>query len=184
MIASQHGQLATVETLIEGGANPNAIGMGRGSRQAGGDIEVNALHLAAFHSHWEVFGALEQAGARPTIHENVDERLEQAGAVLGQELARNFCGNCHVVKADMVLLKEYRPGPSLIGVFGRPIGSLNEYEYSEALHKAEGVWNADMLYSFAASANLALPGSYMVFNDGWDADDVLHITAYFASLSE
>ena len=185
MVASLNGKLKAVVSFIDAGADQNAIGMGRGRMHTGGDIEVGSLHLAASNGHWDIYDALIESGARPAIHENISSKLKAADPELGGDLAMKFCGNCHIVASQsQILLKELRPGPPLMGVYGRPIGSLEDYEYSEAFRKTDGVWDADMLYSFVVSANLTIPGTRMVFNDGWTKEDAIHIVAYFASLTE
>ena len=96
----------------------------------------------------------------------------------------DFCGNCHIVESTSEVITDDSQGLSLIGVFGRPIASFGDFDYSEALRRAGGVWDAEMLYSFSVNAKLTIPGTRMQWNDGWNADDALHIVAYFATFAE
>ena len=73
---------------------------------------------------------------------------------------------------------------SLVGVFGRPIGSRDDFEYSEAFEQTEGVWTEELLYSFAIDAMLTVPGTRMRWHDGWTDEEVAHIVAYFKSVAE
>lgn len=56
------------------------------------------------------------------------------------------------------------PGPSLIGVVGRPAASLPDYEYSAVLGRAGRsglVWTEDTLDRFLTDTELFLPGTVM-----------------------
>ena len=51
------------------------------------------------------------------------------------------CLSCHTFKPDEPALE----GPLLWGVVGRPVASLPDYEYSDALRQKGGVWTRERL---------------------------------------
>lgn len=71
------------------------------------------------------------------------------------------CKACH--KAEEGL---HGIGPSLFGVVGRPVASLPDYEYSEAM-RAFGdpgiVWNHERLASYLEDPRAVVPGTTMAF---------------------
>lgn len=103
---------------------------------------------------------------------------------LGRELASEKCDQCHKIRSDDEVVVDPRQGLSLVGVYGRPIGSVEGFEYSDALKEAKGVWTEDLLYSFAVNAMLTIPGTRMRWHDGWSDEEVAHIVAYFKSVAE
>ncbi len=68
------------------------------------------------------------------------------------------CVGCHQINPkDM---SEYA-GPTLVGVMGRPIGSVEGYAYSTALNDKKGVWDEKALRSYMANTQAFAPGSSM-----------------------
>ena len=69
------------------------------------------------------------------------------------------CRSCHTLAEGAPNLV----GPNLWGVFGRPVGSKPEYKYSEAVQKAEFVWDGPHLDRWLADPRGFLPGTKMAF---------------------
>lgn len=68
------------------------------------------------------------------------------------------CSVCHTLTRD----GEYRAGPSLYGIFGRKVGSLDGYPYSEALRRADFVWSETKIAElFDYGPDVVTPGSKM-----------------------
>ncbi len=80
----------------------------------------------------------------------------------GERLFRAQCVGCHSIEPGRHLA-----GPSLHEVFGRPAGSIAEFDYSPALERAELVWDRDTLDAFLAGPATFLPGNRMVL---WELD--------------
>ncbi len=78
-----------------------------------------------------------------------------------------FCGACHSVTGDVLA------GPPLNGLFGREIGSVEGYPYSDALANASGRWTPSRLRAFLAHEDARLAGSAMapvhLYKDQFDA---------------
>ena len=97
-------------------------------------------------------------------------------AAHGQEIYESRCIACHSVDANRV-------GPRHRGVFGRPAGSLGDYNYSKALKAAKFTWSAETLDKWLTNPQAFVPGQKMNFkvNDPQDRADII---AYLKTLSE
>jgi cytochrome c len=68
------------------------------------------------------------------------------------------CSLCHTLTSD----GGNRAGPTLYKVFGRRVGTLPGYPYSEALKKADIIWSAKTIeLLFGLGPNHYLPGTKM-----------------------
>jgi cytochrome c len=79
-------------------------------------------------------------------------------------------------------------GPHLFGVFGRPIASVDDFTYSEAMIAfSEGgskTWDAATLDIYLADPRGAVPGAKMIFPGIKDEGDRANVIAYLATLTE
>lgn len=67
------------------------------------------------------------------------------------------CWTCHDITGEAAKL-----GPSLSGLFGRRVGSLAGYGYSDAFRAADFVWNEREISAFLADPQGFLPGTRML----------------------
>lgn len=91
-----------------------------------------------------------------------EKRSFQRGAVVGMDNGeRQFvrkCSICHTLGPD----GGRKAGPSLMGVFGRPAGTLPGYRFSEALRQSDLVWSAETIDRlFDEGPDHVTPGSKM-----------------------
>lgn len=69
------------------------------------------------------------------------------------------CANCHTLEK----VEGTRVGPTLYGIVGREIASIEGFPYSHALKSREGVWTERELDIFLSKPRHALPGTNMRF---------------------
>jgi hypothetical protein len=94
--------------------------------------------------------------------ENVRGQDQPLGdAARGQTFFQINCAVCHspVLGPDnTVIMKQ---GPSLIGVVGRPSGSLPYFSYTKAIRESGFTWDPANLYQFLANPMVVVPGTTM-----------------------
>jgi cytochrome c len=77
--------------------------------------------------------------------------------VSGKELFERRCGGCHALDRD-------KEGPRLGGVYGRMAGSVDSFEYSEALKKSRIIWNDESLEKWLTDPGQFVPNNNMDFH--------------------
>jgi cytochrome c len=75
----------------------------------------------------------------------------------GKALFEKRCGGCHALDRD-------KEGPRLGGVYGRTAGSLDSFEYSDALKKSKLKWAEDTLDQWLTDTEKLVPGNDMTFH--------------------
>ena len=83
-----------------------------------------------------------------------------AGPSFAQDGAAVFevrCRSCHAREAGA----EPGPGPNLAGLGGRRIGGDPNYDYSPALERAAGAWDAARLERWLREPDDEIPGNFM-----------------------
>ena len=90
------------------------------------------------------------------------------------------CTECHAIDQQMSELV----GPTLKGVFGRRVASIDSYDYSAAFYQmaALGVlWDEVSLDQFLEAPQIMAPGNAMTFSGVPDAADRARLIAWLAS---
>jgi cytochrome c len=107
--------------------------------------------------------------------ENLDAADTDIDLVRGELIALS-CQACHSFGAG----EEHLLGPNLYKLFGRPVASAPDFEYSAVLREAEFIWTLDELDSWLSKPEEFLPGNNMVFA-GFDSEsDRNDLLAYLA----
>ncbi|MFB2550598.1 c-type cytochrome [Ensifer soli] len=85
------------------------------------------------------------------------------------------CGACHTATEPV-----NRVGPSLQGIFGRPVGSVEGYRYSDAMTAfgAGKVWDEALLSQYLLAPRLTVPGTKMAFAGLKKPGDIADLIAY------
>lgn len=96
----------------------------------------------------------------------------------GQELYDTECHRCHAVDANNASY-----GPPLEGVIGRPAGTYEGYEYSEALAGSGIVWTDAALRAWMEDNTGFMPGTKMRHVGITDRTVQDFILAYLHSLT-
>jgi cytochrome c len=84
------------------------------------------------------------------------------------------CRSCHTIDEGA----GNRVGPNLHGVFGREIGSVEGFNYSQPVQDANFVWDADHLDHWLQNPQSFLPGNRMAFAGVRDETQRRDLIAY------
>ena len=93
----------------------------------------------------------------------------------GKALFEKRCGGCHALDRD-------KEGPRLGGEYGRTSGSIDAFQYSDALKKAKIVWKEDTLERWLTDTEKLVPDNDMTFHVE-KADERREIIAYLKQTS-
>ena len=82
----------------------------------------------------------------------------QADPAAGETVFAQKCASCHSVEADLThgLL-----GPNLVGVVGRPAGTVAGWEFSAALKDAKITWTEENLGKWLTDSTAFVPRAQM-----------------------
>jgi cytochrome c len=82
-------------------------------------------------------------------------RAQTSGAP--NPLFEKRCGGCHALDRD-------KEGPRLRGVYGRTAGSIDSFQYSDALKKSKIVWKDETLDHWLTDTEKLVPDNDMTFH--------------------
>ena len=103
-------------------------------------IEKTVAALVILIAGW-LLGASAWAQARPD----------------GKALFEKRCGGCHALDRD-------KEGPRLGGVYGSTAGTVDSFQYSEALKKAKLKWTDETLDKWLTDTEKLVPDNDMTFH--------------------
>jgi cytochrome c len=98
--------------------------------------------------------------------------LAEGDPAAGQKVF-NKCRACHVVEQP-----QNRVGPTLNGVIGRPAGSVEGFNYSDAMKNSGIVWTEETIAEYIADPKGYVPGNRMAFAGLKKEEDVVNVIAY------
>ena len=75
----------------------------------------------------------------------------------GKTLFEKRCGGCHALDRD-------KEGPRLGGVYGRTAGTVDSFQYSEALKKSKIKWTEETLDKWLTDTEKLVPDNDMTFH--------------------
>src|SRR5258708_6560468 len=82
-------------------------------------------------------------------------------AARGKTFFEASCAVCHSPVLWPENLVNMKQGPSLVGVVGRPAGSLPHFNYTKAIRELGFTWDAARLYRFLENPMEVVPGTTM-----------------------
>lgn len=98
----------------------------------------------------------------------------EGDAVAGKKVFRK-CAACHTVETGN------RVGPSLAGIVGRPVASLDGFRYSPAMKDFAGdarVWDEALLTEYLAAPRTVVKGTSMAFAGIRKGEEIADLIAY------
>jgi cytochrome c len=102
-----------------------------------------------------------------------------AGDVAKGKRVFNKCKACHVADQE-----KNRIGPHLVGLFGRPAGSVEKFKYSSAMKSSTIVWNVESLDAYLKDPKGFVKGTRMVFGGLKKGQDRADLIAYLKGVSK
>ncbi|MEM8616925.1 MAG: c-type cytochrome [Pseudomonadota bacterium] len=123
-------------------------------------------------------GALDDSGAATNLEPNVafaalPEPYKSADYNRGRRTFK-LCQSCHTLKEGAGNLV----GPNLYGIFGREIGSVEGFKYSNVVEDANFVWTPEELEKWLENPRSYLPGNRMAFSGVRKPSDRTAVIAY------
>ena len=85
----------------------------------------------------------------------------------------NKCKACHVVDKE-----QNRVGPHLVGIFGRPAGSVEGFKYSDAMQSSGVVWEEETMAAYLKDPKSYIAGNRMVFPGLRKDEEIADLLAY------
>ena len=85
------------------------------------------------------------------------------------------CAACHTERADAL-------GPSLKGIVGRKSAALDDFRYSNAMKRANLVWDEDNLRAYIHDPQAKVKGNRMPYGGMSDPHDLDDVVAYLKTL--
>ena len=98
--------------------------------------------------------------------------LAQGDAAEGEKVF-NQCKACHAVDEAT-----NKVGPHLVGIIGRPAGSVEGFKYSDAMKESGITWNEETIAAYLADPRGYIKGNRMAFAGLKDEEDIADLLAY------
>ena len=102
--------------------------------------------------------------------------LAQDGDPAAGEKVFRQCQACHVIDAE-----QNRVGPHLVGIIGRPAGSVESFNYSDAMANSGIVWDETTIAEYLANPRSYVDGNRMAFAGLRNEQQIADVIAYIQS---
>ncbi len=98
-----------------------------------------------------------------------------ADAAAGAKYFKKKCGACHTATEA-----KNKVGPSLMGVVGRPVASVEGFKYSDSMIEfgAGKVWDAATLEAYLPKPKALVPKTKMAFAGVKEPEEIANLIAY------
>ena len=106
-------------------------------------------------------------------------QAQEAGDAAKGEKVFAQCKACHEVEKGV-----NKVGPTLKGVIGRPVASVPDYNYSQAMKdfaKTNPAWTDELFLTYIENPKKVVPGTKMAFAGLKKPEDRANILAYLKS---
>jgi cytochrome c len=90
----------------------------------------------------------------------------------------NQCKACHAADEP-----KNKVGPHLVGIFGRPAGSVEDFKYSDAMKESGVTWNEETIAAYLADPRGYIKGNRMAFVGLKEEEDIADLLAYLKEAS-
>jgi cytochrome c len=140
---------------------------------AAGGIFSTASDTVAYSVEVPEAGAAAGGAAEPEV--DVAALVAAADVAKGETIFKK-CAACHHTDNTNAV------GPHLNGIVGRPVGSVSDFSYSDAMKSHGGDWTPDNIFHFIASPKKFVPGTKMSFAGLPKQDERADVIAYLETL--
>ncbi|MEZ5846550.1 MAG: cytochrome c family protein [Geminicoccaceae bacterium] len=97
-------------------------------------------------------------------------------AAKGEKVFRK-CKACHDAESE-----KNKVGPHLVGIIGRPAGTVDGFKYSDAMANSGITWDAATIDAYIAEPKTYVEGNRMAFPGLKKEEDRADVIAYLESL--
>ncbi len=105
--------------------------------------------------------------------------LAEGDAAKGEKVFKK-CATCHNIAAG----EGNKVGPNLHGIIGRLAGTVEGFNYSDAMKNSGITWTEDELEKYLADPKAIVPGTKMTFPGLKKEDDIENVIAYIKQASQ
>lgn len=152
------------------------------AREAAANVEAAAAEAAdaASETASDVAGKAANLTAEATdAAASAASTVSLAGDAAAGRRVFVKCMACHTVQEG-----QHRVGPSLYGIIGRPAGTIEGFNYSDANKNSGIVWTEDIMFEYLENPQEYMPGTRMIFPGLPSEQDRANVIAYLKSAAE
>ena len=98
----------------------------------------------------------------------------QAASLTGEQLYDVACSACH----GLGTVPDQRVGPALGGLLNRQAGTVDGYQFSEALRTSGWIWRLPTLLAWLTDPNAAIPNNAMNYVNPLTAEETQRLSEW------